>query len=73
MKVTLSKAALKRMRDKNILCYTPKLSIDEIGEAMELRVKGVSWDNLAGVFGVHVKTLKKYIRHAEEYGFALWT
>ena len=53
--------------------WTPKLSIDEMGEAYELRAKGVSYENLAIIFGVSVRTIKKYLRQVEHFGFDYWT
>lgn len=53
--------------------WRPKLSIDEMGEAYELRNKGVSYENLAIIFGVSVRTIKKYLRQAEQFGFDYWT
>lgn len=50
----------------------PKISIDQMAEVMELRVKGVAWDNLAQIFGVSSKTLCRYTRLAEMYGFGFW-
>lgn len=51
----------------------PKLRIDEMAEVMELREKGVSWDNLAIIFDISRTTLKKYYRNAQLYGFDFWT
>ena len=51
----------------------PKLSIDQIAEVMELRVKGVYLENLAEVFGVSTKTLARYLRMAEQDGFEFWS
>ena len=51
----------------------PKLSIEQMAEVMELRVKGVSWTNLSIIFNVSDKTLKKYVRQAQMYGFYYWT
>lgn len=39
---------------------------------MELRVKGVSWVNLAIIFETTTRTIKRHISHAEEHGFSLW-
>ena len=50
----------------------PKLSIEQMGEVMGLRLKGVYLQNLAEVFGVCSKTLSRYIRMAEQDGFAFW-
>lgn len=36
----------------------PKLSIDEMVEVFELRVKGVCWENLSIIFNVSETTLK---------------
>ena len=51
----------------------PKLSIEQIAEVFELRVKGVAWENLAIIFGVNAKTLVKYHRQAARFGFDFWT
>ena len=51
----------------------PKLSIKEMVEVFELRVKGVAWENLAIIFGVNAKTLVKYHRQAARFGFDFWT
>jgi len=44
-----------------------------MGEAYELRKKGVSYENLGMIFGVSARTIKKYLRQAEEFGFDYWT
>lgn len=54
----------------------PKLSIEQMAEVYELRngkSGKVAWENLAIIFGVHKKTIKKYYRQAELFGFDLWT
>lgn len=53
--------------------WTPKLSIEQMGEAYELRNKGVSYDNLAIIFGVSARTIKKYLNQVELFGFDYWT
>lgn len=58
---------------RNMTIRKPKLSIDEMGEAYELRIKGVSYENLGMIFGVSSRTIKKYIRQAEQFGFDYWT
>ena len=50
----------------------PKLSIAQMAEVMELRLRGVHLQNLALIFGVSTKTLARYIRMAEQDGFAFW-
>lgn len=50
----------------------PKLSIDEMVEVFELRVKGVCWENLSIIFNVSETTLKKYFRAAQREGYSLW-
>ena len=49
-----------------------KMTIEQVAEAMELINKGVYMTNLAIIYGVSYDTLRKTIRHAELYGFALW-
>ena len=53
--------------------YKPKLSIKQMAEVMELRVRGVYLQNLAIVFGVSSSTLSRYIRMAELEGFEFWS
>lgn len=48
------------------------MTIEQVAEAMELINKGVYMTNLAIIYGVSYDTLRKTIRHAELYGFALW-
>lgn len=50
----------------------PKLSIEQMVEVFELRVKGVSWDNLALIFDISSTTLKKYFRDISKRGYAAW-
>lgn len=51
----------------------PKLSIEQMAEIYELRNKGVAWWNISQIYNVSDKTLKKYYRQSEMYGFDLWT
>lgn len=53
-----------------------KLTIEQMAEVYELRHgkhKPVSWENLSMIFGVNTKTLKRYYRNAERFGFYMWT
>ena len=50
----------------------PLISIEQMAEVMELRTKGVAWDNLGIIFEVSSTTLRRYVRLAERYGFGFW-
>ena len=50
----------------------PKLTIDQIAEVHELRVKGVSWDNLGMIFGLAPTTVKRYYNLSQTAGFFMW-
>ena len=50
----------------------PKLTIDQIAEVHELRVKGVSWDNLGMIFGLAPTTVKRYYHLSQTAGFYMW-
>jgi len=51
----------------------PKLTIDQVAEALELRNSGVFVWAIAKLFDVHESTLRKTLRNAERYGFSYWS
>ena len=50
----------------------PRLSIEQIAEAFELHNKGVYYANIAMVFGVSHRVLRRHMKDAERYGFSFW-
>ena len=65
---------LKKPKKKKTVLkrWQPKLSIEQMAEAFELRNSGVYLGNLAEAFGVSHKTFARYIRMAEQEGFDFW-
>lgn len=45
------------------------LTGEDIALAMELRASGVEYQHIATGLGVHVKTLRQNLRHAEQAGY----
>ena len=50
----------------------PKLTMEQMAEVHELRVKGVSWDNLGAIFGLAPTTVKRYWKISAACGFYMW-
>ena len=50
----------------------PKLTMEQMAEVHELRVKGVSWDNLGVIFGLAPTTVKRYWNISSTCGFYMW-
>lgn len=50
----------------------PKLSIDQVAYAFELRGLFCSYESIALDLGVSTTTLRRYMRNAERYGYAYW-
>lgn len=46
----------------------PKITKEELQEAYELWLKGVSFVNLGLIYKVHEETINRYIRRLELYG-----
>jgi len=49
-----------------------KLTIEQVAYAFELRGLFCSYESIAMDLGVSTSTLRKYMRNAENYGFAYW-
>lgn len=54
------------------MSFKPKLTIEQIGQIMELRRKGVHLWNCANLYGVSTTTLARYLRMAEQEGYDFW-
>ena len=49
-----------------------RLTIEQVAYAFELRGLFCSYEAIAMDLGVSCTTLRKYMRNAENYGFAYW-
>jgi hypothetical protein len=57
---------------KNDYVTIPKLTVDQMAEVHELRVKGVSWDNLGAIYNCGPTTVKRYYNMSKVTGFYMW-
>lgn len=50
-----------------------KLTPSDVAEAIELRLLGIAWENIAAIIGkVNATTLAANVYHAELVGFNAW-
>ena len=57
---------------KNDYVTIPKLTVDQMAEVHELRVKGVSRDNLGAIYNCGPTTVKRYYNMSKVTGFYMW-